>query len=481
MKFQNLAVLFTTILLISGCPQPPPAQLCGDGICDDFEKANPDLCPQDCDNGDNGNGIPPPAVSDSDSPFGFMGPFVDERVTAQEISDAEIVSYLADIGTSYVRLIEPELNDEKLDLLNNAKIRIALGIAPHKALPPSHEFDEFLSDLKNTVRKYSNQIKVYLVVNEADITWEDTTENYAEYLIAVSEAIKSECTDCKVAMVLSGGSRSYDFLDSALKNGLEPYFDILDFHFNQHFAKLEDYVNLSTEISNYKEVFRKNGVEEKELWITEMTTYDGSPIPEDLYPYQSEKDMASGLVRRYVYGIVNGVEKIFWSRFTERHCFGGCPQRCDSYFDHAGLIHNMCNDNYDLTCPQNPECTGNSHKKLGYYSYKMMAEKLEGSDWDNIETVQKSDNIYAYKFTKEGKPVWVVWWDNWEEPNAKSKVVTLDVGNLNSVTITEAIPDAEDGSQINANDYPNFFNTEIKSVVNGEVEIQLREIPIFVE
>lgn len=52
-----------------------------------------------------------------------------------------------------------------------------------------------------------------------------------------------------------------------------------------------------------------------------------------------------------------------WNLMVERHEFAGQP---NSYFDNVGLINNPAND-------------GKSHKKLSYFTYKLMIEKLEGS------------------------------------------------------------------------------------------------------
>jgi hypothetical protein len=57
----------------------------------------------------------------------------------------------------------------------------------------------------------------------------------------------------------------------------------------------------------------------------------------------------------------------------------------------------------------------------------------------------------------------------------------LDVGNINSVKITEAVPDAESGADLDENDYPHFFNIETKAVNNGKVTIILEENPVFIE
>jgi hypothetical protein len=62
----------------------------------------------------------------------------------------------------------------------------------------------------------------------------------------------------------------------------------------------------------------------------------------------------------------------------------------------------------------NPQNDGKDHKKLSYYSYKLLAEKLKAIDWQNIETIiDGQDNIYAYKFPKIGQDssVYIIWRD----------------------------------------------------------------------
>ncbi|MBU4070163.1 MAG: hypothetical protein KJ646_04235, partial [Nanoarchaeota archaeon] len=134
----------------------------------------------------------------------------------------------------------------------------------------------------------------------------------------------------------------------------------------------------------------------------------------------------------------------------------------------AGLISNPSMSNQDK----------NHYKNLGFYTYKLMVEKLEGSDWDNIQTIQESDNVYVYKFIKNGEPVWVAWWDYFDDTTS-SKTISVDVGDINSVKITEAVPKYESGKEVT--DYNTAFNTETKTVSGGKVEIILGEIPVFVE
>jgi len=55
-------------------------------------------------------------------------------------------------------------------------------------------------------------------------------------------------------------------------------------------------------------------------------------------------------------------------------------------------------------------------KKLSYYTYKLMVEKIECSDLDNIQTIQKSYYTYIYKFTKQGEFVWTAWLSYFDDP-----------------------------------------------------------------
>ncbi|HDP70599.1 MAG TPA: hypothetical protein ENN38_07340 [Actinobacteria bacterium] len=249
------------------------------------------------------------------------------------------------------------------------------------------------------------------------------------------------------------------------------YFDIFDFHW---------YGNATGDYLKVRDIYEyiKQKIDERDLsptegyWITEMGgTYSGDPLPlkfENGYdpPFQTEKQQAIDLVKRYVYSLSIGVEKVFMA-FGLKEGF----KYDEGYFDFTGFIYDGKYE-YDK---------GKGVKKLSYYTYKLMTEKLEDSDWDNIETViDGTDNVYAYKFTNQGKPVWVVWWDYFDD-SGSSKTITLNVGNINSAKITEAVPNADSGAEIDENDYPNFFKTETKIVSGGNVTITLGGSLVFIE
>lgn len=149
----------------------------------------------------------------------------------------------------------------------------------------------------------------------------------------------------------------------------------------------------------------------------------------------------------------------------------------DGYFDHTGLIY----DGRDSGDP------GLGVKKLAYYTYKLMTEKLEGSNWDSTRTlIDGTDNVYAYKFIKAqtGKPIYVAWWDYFADSSyvhGNTKSVNLKIGNADSVRIIETVPDAQSGADLNPDEYPAFFASETKPVTNGTATIILGENPVFVE
>ena len=60
-------------------------------------------------------------------------------------------------------------------------------------------------------------------------------------------------------------------------------------------------------------------------------------------------------------------------------------------------------------------------------------------------------------------------------------MVSFEVGSLDSVKITQAVPKAESGAELDENDYPAFFATELRPVENGRVTFTLSKYPAFVE
>ena len=160
-----------------------------------------------------------------------------------------------------------------------------------------------------------------------------------------------------------------------------------------------------------------------------------------------------------------GVEKVLWAwGIVEGFGYDCC------IFDYTGLIYD--GNREPQTCDDNdPYDRGTGVKKLSYYSFKLMINKIGG--FAIVETIHDSGN-YVYKFTKNNKPVYVAWNDN-------GGSITLTGIDSGSVKITEAVPKADSGADLNENYYPNFFTVKTKSVSGGSVTINLSNTPVFIE
>jgi hypothetical protein len=78
------------------------------------------------------------------------------------------------------------------------------------------------------------------------------------------------------------------------------------------------------------------------------------------------------------------------------------------------------------------------------------------------KSLRKTLGLILYSFTEHlffhSQPLYIAWWDYFDEKNpGKRKTITIEVGNIESVKITEAIPNAECGAGLKDRDYTNFF------------------------
>ncbi|GBD96183.1 MAG TPA: hypothetical protein ENG83_06565 [Nitrospirae bacterium] len=321
---------------------------------------------------------------------------------------------------------------------------------------------------------FPNPIKYWQVDNEPNAL---TKTGYAGLQQITYMAIKEACSDCQV---LIGGATGFpdNFADNfsvyaqILSDLNGQYVDIFDFHW-YGFAD-GDYHESKDACDLVRSKLNEYGFGNIPVWITEMGSHSGTITWEDPYNglYQTEAQQAEDYLKRFIYPLSFGVKKIF-------PAFGlieGFKQN-NGYFDHTGLL-------YDGEDPDVGDDKGLGIKKLGYYSYKLMTEKLEGSDWDKIRTIQESGNVHIYKFTKDNNSIYVAWWDYFDEAGYQegdTKTIAFDIDFTGDALITDAVPNAVSGAVLDENNYPDFFETETKSVTNGQVTITLGENPVFVE
>ncbi len=103
-----------------------------------------------------------------------------------------------------------------------------------------------------------------------------------------------------------------------------------------------------------------------------------------------------------------------------------------------------------------------------------MTDKLEGSDWDNIERIQEEDGIHIYKFRKQGEDIWVAWNDD-----AQEKQVVIRSLQSDRVKITEAVPRYDSGKDIR--DVDAAFKVQVLPKQNDKISLNLDRIPLIIE
>lgn len=427
------------------------------------------------------------------SPFGFLNQYFDNQKTRKIYSAyggfQEIQKTYKDLGVhwdrgsgmeggiSYSQLMYiPGYADEFRNYLKAAAendinlvvtIDSTLGRKQDGKIPKNiSQYADFVGELA----KECKSVKYWQIQNEINgkVFWKDTPENYAKLVRVTSDAIRKNCPDCRIVLGSSinigstGELIPQDYFKDVLadlgRDG-KRYFDIFDYHFfsPKEFTPDNYFLDYPRGLREMRNLLGQAGFGDAKIWTTEtmIFTSDGmdlKKLPPSYGRGINETQQAAALFKTYVIGLANGVEKIFWNKLTEGSWF-------DPKFDRAGLI-------------RHPEKSGSADKKLSYFVYKLMVDKLDGSDWKKTETIQEKDGVHVYRFFKNGKSIFVAWNDDQD-----MKEVVIPV-SLKKIRVTEAGPRHKAGKEII--DYDSAFRSEVKNV-NGSFKIGLGDMPIFIE
>lgn len=292
--------------------------------------------------------------------------------------------------------------------------------------------------------------------------WVDTKENLVEFLGQTSAVIRQTDPAAKIispaftgiaylalvdGMIPEGYVEAGDNTDSPIqvtadmiintpeyneaRNNVEYlldegryYFDIVDFH---------TYTREASIITPQKE-WLKNTTVGMGYDIPIWTLENGGPF----YGY-TDKKHSEEVIKRYVTSFASGIERVFWSSLDPTQGFS------QNYLRLA-LISEM------------------GEKKPAYYTYKLMAAKLENRIFDR--KIPTKPNIYLYKFisTTGTKPIYIAWADEEGIPltfNCKAK----------RLIITHIITEQGQTEPVE----------EIVEVVGGRVTLYSSTTPVFIE
>jgi hypothetical protein len=302
-------------------------------------------------------------------------------------------------------------------------------------------------------------IRYWQVDNEPNTGPSTGRAGFAQLQALTYTAVKDACPDCKV---LIGGATGFPAgYAEAFLAGYAPiltelagqYVDIFDFHWYGNATG--DYRLLGPALAVIQAKLQETGFGAIPIWVTEMGTYSGDPVGVMFgpTPYQTEEQQAADLLKRFMHPISLGIEKVF-PAFGLMEGF----KLDDGYFDHTGLIYDG----------QGSNDRGRGVKKVGYYTYKLMTQKLEGAAFGN-ELSGLPANVYGYVFAGAGgAPITVLWYDDFTGgPPAQD--VTLSVA-APSVLVTNAVTDQQGN-----------VTSVLVPVSSGSVTLTLGQSPVFVE
>jgi hypothetical protein len=411
----------------------------------------------------------------NDSPFGIFGPYQFKLDSSDVMTKDVINSYLLDVGATWVQVMPLDIESVPGKISIYSRVGREGGVQQ-----PQIDYEKYKSALQHHIEKYRNRVKYYEVDTEPGglkppMGWKGYPKEYAEFLKVTYKTVKSVCPDCQI--VMNGGlgigrelrenDQNVAFLKDILDAGSVGYFDV--FAIKQHHYVAGDYVFIKDKMKVYGKVLSAYGIDIKKIPVfLETATYAGNPNYPEGNPLsfihftpQTEAQQAAALVKIYIYSLAQGVSKIFWNEIFERHNMGGAP---GNPFNFYGLVAN----------PLNPLNSGQSHKKLAYYTFKKMVETLEGSAWKSMQTLQESDGIYLYKVFKMSRPLWVAWNDNPEQRR-------LSITGINSrrVKIVYLVPNGSSGKDVK--DYATAFTEEAVIIPDRSVNLNLADMPVLIE
>ena len=358
-------------------------------------------------------------------------------------------------------------------------------------------FKVYKAFLKQLVGRYKDNVDHWMICNEPAMEYRPRREDYVKLLkisYTTIKAIDPQATVYLGGVIISIGSERFLNHILPLLSSSHPvfgkenaqynnYFDGFDIHYYGFYNEYRYTHTRRKRIISMDEVlnlFKKYKLFDGKIRTSRAgATYTGEDFNSDFkgkhLKYQSEEQQAGYLFRRAIYSLSKGI-RFYWSQIREREDWKGSANH---FFCYQGLVYNGI-----PKVGRNDK--GEGVKKLSYWTYKFLVEKIKETDWKNVSVVRdgtNSDHIFLYKVVKKnGQPLYIAWWNYFDERGPiKTKTITLDVGKVESVKITEAIPDAEWGANLKKDNYPKLFKTNTSKATKGTVSFILGDRPVFVE
>lgn len=266
---------------------------------------------------------------------------------------------------------------------------------PALRLPMSYP-SEYARFVRDAVERYDGDgkddlpgasVKYWQVGNEYPFL-ERAGRTMADYLAwarLTSSAIKEADPDARVMLIAATqGLRVEPWLETAIRE-LAPsrVIDAIDIH---HWGKARDWQ--MTALPSARALLDALGRQDAQIFSCEHGTWAGNPAGE---PVQTEEEQAVSLVKRYVFNLASGLDKLFWNNLMEWDQFGGNP---GSIFNSMGLVSD---GQYSGDAPDRF-----NQPRLAYWSYYLLSQHL-GNDIRLGKRVDAgSPDIFVFRYPGGG-------------------------------------------------------------------------------
>ena len=296
--------------------------------------------------------------------------------------------------------------------------------------------DEYKAFVRAAVERYDGdgvddlaagvRVTHWQVGNEV-FEWERTgrgAQEYAAWVRLVREGALAADPDARIVLMApaddSAGRQVSAFLrDTIVELAPERAFDVIDVH---HWGRAGDWQMPA--VAEYRRLLDSLGLEHVQIWSAENGTWQGQPTQDPVL--QTEDEQARSLVKRYVYNLNHGLDKLFWNNLVE----------WDRFMGHAGSIYNSMGLITDGRGPGEDPSRFNT-ERVAYWTYRTLAAHIDAGlarPLGALTGLPAHCHGYSYERLADGRRFSVLW----SEVGAQN--VPLQVGGA-GVRVTSLIPD----------------------------------------
>lgn len=234
----------------------------------------------------------------------------------------------------------------------------------------------------------------------------------------------------------------YEFLFA--KDNYSRYFDAVDFHPS---GDEKQDLEIPKQTSLIFEKLKEKGYPKLPLWITDV---NDMTWPECGYPNNNEEAHSRAFTKRYITSRSYGAETFFWTTFIN-YPAGDVIAKCTGLVDPSDKL-------------------GEIKKRKAFYSYRLIADKIDFKEKSDIIKDGKTNNIFVYKFSEENQnPVYTAWHYD-PSGSSKEKQVQINIG-FNKAKITNMVPIDNDGN----------FQLWTQDAPGGIITLTLTNDPYLIE